>query len=241
MIARFITGDAIAHMAMLEPASFDCIMVDPPYAQTGLAWDRRVHGWPALARRLLKPTGSMWVFGSLKSFMAMAGQFDGWRFAQDVVWEKQNGSGFMADRFRRVHEQVAHFYRDDAPWSGVYRDPQVTLDAKARSVRAGANRAAHAGGIAATLYESVAGGPRLMRSVLQVRNCHRQGIGHATPKPEGLIEPLLRYATPPGGRVLDPFAGSGTTGVVAQRLGFQCTLIESDPTTAALAQGRLAA
>lgn len=228
-------------VGLLPAASFDCILTDPPYGQTSYRWDRRVPGWPAMVRRLLKPTGSMWVFGSLSSFMATAGEFAGWKLSQDLIWEKQNGSGFAADRFRRVHEQAALFYRDDAPWGGVYKNPQVTHDAKARRVRQPAGRAAHTGPVGATIYQTEDGGPRLMRSVLFVRNGHRQGIGHGTPKPEDLLEPMLRYACPSGGRVLDCFAGSGSTGIVAQRLGFGCTLIEADPEAAANAKSRLIA
>ncbi|WP_375408541.1 DNA-methyltransferase [uncultured Methylobacterium sp.] len=239
MSVRIITGDCRNIVPALEP--FDCILTDPPYGETSCKWDRRVAGWPALVRPLLKSTGSMWVFGSLRFFMETASEFldAGWRLSQDVIWEKQNGSGFMADRFRRVHEQAVLFYRDDAPWSGVYKLPQVTNDAKARRVRRQVGPA-HTGIIGANVFESEEGGPRLMRSVMYVRNGHRQGTGHATPKPEELLEPLLRYSCPPGGRVLDPFGGSGSTGLVADRLGLDCTLIEADPATSALAADRLA-
>ncbi|UYW33671.1 DNA-methyltransferase [Methylorubrum extorquens] len=240
MSVRILTGDCRDVLRELEP--FDCIVTDPPYGETSFRWDQRVPGWPALVRPLLKPTGSMWVFGSLRFFMETAVEFleTGWRLSQDIIWEKQNGSGFAADRFRRVHEQGALFYRDDAPWSGVYKLPQVTHDAKARKVRQQVGRTPHTGTIGPNVYESEAGGPRLMRSVMYVRNGHRQGTGHGTPKPEELLEPLLRYACPPGGRVLDPFAGSGSTGLVASRLGLDCTLIEADPATAEAAAARLA-
>lgn len=222
----------------LEPESFDLIFADPPYNQTALAWDRWVEGWPQLVAPLLKPTGSMWVFGTLRMFMDRAGAFHGWRLAQDIVWEKQNGTGFANDRFRRVHEQAAQFYRAGAPWGGVYRNPQFTFDAVAKTVSAKATRIAHTGKIGRHVYQSEAGGPRLMRSVLEVRNCHRRG-GHPTQKPEGIVEPLVSYACPPGGRVLDPFAGSGTTAAVARRLGLSCVLIEANPDYAALIRARL--
>lgn len=225
-------------LAGLEPESFDAIITDPPYGQTALAWDRWVEGWPALVLPLLKPTGSMWVFGNLRMFMARAYDFEGWRMAQDIVWEKQNGSGFQNDRFRRVHEQAAQFYRADSPWGGVYRSPQFTFDAVARKVRAKATRIAHTGKIGRHIYESEAGGPRLMRSVIEVRNCHRRGQ-HPTQKPEGIVEPLVRYACPPGGRILDPFAGSGTTGVVAASLGLACVLIEASAEYAQVIRQRL--
>ena len=50
---------------------------------------------------------------------------------------------------------------------------------------------------------------------------------------------LVRLVTPPGGLILDPFAGSGTTGEAAALEGFRCILIEKDPASAELARQRL--
>ncbi|MEJ1978607.1 MAG: DNA methyltransferase [Acetobacteraceae bacterium] len=113
------------------------ILADPPYGDTSLAWDRRVEGWLPLAHDALRSTGSLWVFGSLRSFMAMAPAIAaaGLRYAQEVVWEKQNGTSFHADRFRRVHELIVQFYRADTAWADIYNDVQTTPDATARTVR----------------------------------------------------------------------------------------------------------
>lgn len=64
---------------------------------------------------------------------------------------------------------------------------------------------------------------------------------HFATFPEGLIEPLLRASCPPGGRILDPFGGSGTTAVVGERLGAETTLIELNPDYAMMAVQRIAA
>jgi site-specific DNA-methyltransferase (adenine-specific) len=185
---------------------------------------------------VLKRSGSMWVFGSLRMFLANAGEFSGWRLAQDVIWEKHNGSSFLADRFRRVHETAAHFYRDDVPWSDVYKDPQYSNDATARTIRR-KGRPAHLGNIERGSYVSTDGGPRLVRSVIYARSEHGSAI-HPTQKPGNIIEPLLLYSCPRGGVVLDCFAGSGTTGLVAEHHGRDSILIEIDPATAAAARSR---
>lgn len=52
---------------------------------------------------------------------------------------------------------------------------------------------------------------------------------HPTVKPIGLMEHLVKLVTPPGGTVLDCFAGTGTTGKAAQNLGFNAILLEADP------------
>jgi DNA modification methylase len=56
----------------------------------------------------------------------------------------------------------------------------------------------------------------------------RAGSKHPTVKPVSLMQWLCRLITPPGGTVLDPFAGSGTTGAAARNKGFNCILIERE-------------
>ena len=57
----------------------------------------------------------------------------------------------------------------------------------------------------------------------------RAGSKHPTVKPIALMQYLIRHITPPGGVVLDPFAGSGTTAEAARREGFDCILMEAEP------------
>lgn len=233
------TGDC--RMLMPAHGPFDMIVADPPYGDTSLAWDRRVDGWLPLARAALRPSGSMWMFGSLRSFMATADQFAaaGWKYAQELIWEKQNGSGFHADRFRRVHELVAQFYRADAPWNAVYNDVQTTPDATARTVRR-KKRPPHTGHIDAGHYVSEDGGPRLMRSVIYARNAHGRAI-HPTEKPSGLIEILIRTSCPEGGLVGDWFAGSGAAGEACRLSGRRYVGCEIDAGMAERARARIAA
>jgi site-specific DNA-methyltransferase (adenine-specific) len=237
MGVEILTGDCREVLRTLPDESFDCVLTDPPYGETSLEWDRWVEGWPSLVRRLLKPTGSMWVFGSFRMFWDHRDDFPGWRLAQDTIWEKHNGSGFHADRFKRVHENAVQFYRDDAPWEAVYKAPQFTNDATARTVRR-KRRPTHMGHIEAGSYTSEDGGPRLVRSVIYARSEHGRAV-HPTQKPIAIVEPLLLYSCPPGGSVLDCFAGSGSIGVAAQRHGMSATLVEGDPEYAAAIAGRL--
>ena len=220
-------GDCLSIMASMEPCSVDAIITDPPYGETSLTWDAWPPGWPAIARRVLKPAGSMWVFGSVRMFLQHIAEFGGWKFAQDVVWEKHNGTGLFNDRFRRVHEHALQFYRDDAPWGDVFKDPQFTNDATARTVRKKGRPAQWIGASGETIYRSEDGGPRLQRSVIYARSEHGHAE-HPTQKPVGIVQPLVAYSCPPGGTVLDCFAGSGTTGVVARRLGMNAILIEAN-------------
>jgi site-specific DNA-methyltransferase (adenine-specific) len=150
------------------------------------------------------------------------------KYAQDIVWEKQNGTGFHADRFRRVHEHAVQFYR--GTWADVYKEPQYTLDAVAKTVRR-KTKPTHTRAIAcgdASSYVSHDGGPRLQTSVLEVANEHGNAL-HPTQKPLGIIAPLIRYSVPPGGLVIDPFLGSGSVGIAAELLGRRFAGCELNP------------
>lgn len=68
----------------------------------------------------------------------------------------------------------------------------------------------------------------------------RLGSKHPTVKPVDLMAYLCRLVTPPGGLVLDPFAGTGTTGLGAMRGGFDCILIEREAEYVADIERRLA-
>jgi len=210
-------GDCREIMPLLPEC--DAVITDPNYGETSLDWDKWVDGWPALARAKSR---QLWCFGSMRMFWDHRDEFEAWKFAQDIVWEKHNGSGSAADRFRRVHELALHFYAGE--WGTLYTSPVMTMDATARTLRRKA-RPTHWGDIGAQSYASEDGGPRLMRSVIPVNSCH----GHAeneTQKPEGIVRPLVEYSVPPGGLLIDMFAGNGTALVVARQQGKRAIGIE---------------
>jgi site-specific DNA-methyltransferase (adenine-specific) len=211
----------------------DAVVADPPYGDTSLEWDRIVDGWLQLVE-----APQLWCFGSLRHHLAVHGllEADGWKYGQEIVWEKHNGSGFAADRFKRVHEIAAHWYR--GPWGALHLDPPVTLDATARQVRR-KQRPTHMGDIGTGSYVSEDGGPRLMRSVIYARSEHGRAV-HPMQKPLGVMRPLVTYSVPVGGLVLDPFAGSGSTLLVARETGRRAIGIEIDPDYCARAVERLA-
>jgi site-specific DNA-methyltransferase (adenine-specific) len=238
MAACILEGDCRAVMPAHGP--YDMILADPPYGDTSLTWDRIVAGWEAVALSCLKPSGSLWVFGSLRYFMT-TGAPAGFRLAQDVVWEKHNGSGLHADRFKRVHELAVHFYRADAAWAGVWNDVQKTNDASARLLVRSKRKPPHLGATRTqTVYRSLDGGPRIRRSVIPMRSMHGRAI-HPTEKPADLIEILIRTSCPPGGLVGDFFAGSGAGGVAAVNAGRRYIGCEVDPGMAQKAIQRLSA
>lgn len=230
-------GDCREVMAEWPSRSADACITDPPYGDTSLEWDRRFEGWMVQVARVLKPAASVWVFGSMRYLATVFAEMEaqGFRYAQDIVWEKQNGTGFHADRFRRVHEHAVQFYR--GAWADVFKAPQHTLDATPKTVRR-KTRPAHTGNIEPGHYVSEDGGPRLMRSVQFAPNEHGSAV-HPTQKPLGMLAPLLRYSVPPGGVVIDPFLGSGSTGIAASMLDMRWAGAELNPACAQMQSDRL--
>lgn len=213
--ATVYLGDCMEIMPTLAKA--DVAIVDPPYGDTSLDWDVLHDRWAALV-----PADQFWCWGSLRFFCSA--NFPGFKMAQDIVWEKHNGSGSAADRFRRVHEHCAHYYRGE--WREHYRQPVYTHDATARAVRR-KQRPPHWGFREDSTYTSTDGGPRLMRSVFYARSCH--GFAqHPTQKPVEVLTPLVEFSCPVGGTVFDPFMGSGSTGVAALQKGRRFVGIEID-------------
>jgi len=160
-----------------------------------------------------------------------------WRQSQEIVWEKHNGSNFHADRFKRVHELIVQLYKRDTAWEEVYKKPVFTNDATARTLRR-KRRPPHTGDIGVGPYQSHDGGPRLMTSVLYERSCHGYAE-HPTQKPLGILRTLIEYSCPPGGTVLDLFAGSGSTLVAASAQGCKAIGIEIEEKYCEIAARRL--
>lgn len=232
--ATIYHGDCREVLPALDWSDVGVVIADPPYGETSLEWDRWPEGWvQAVGEHADAP---LWCFGSMRTFLDHATDFAGWSFAQDIVWRKHNGSGFHADRFKRVHEHVVQWYR--GPWAEVYKSPVFTQDAVKKQVRK-KGRPTHTGHIDARPYTSEDGGPRMQRSVIDVRSCHGHAE-HPTQKPVGIVTPLLAYSLEPGGLVLDPFLGSGTTLRAAKDGGWRGVGVEADERYCEIAAKRLA-
>jgi len=213
--------------------TFDAAVCDPPYGYTSLAWDKWPPGWIDAVAGV---TSSMWCFGTLRMFLAHGPEFADWRMSHDVVWRKHNGTGFQADRFRCVHELVSHWYR--GRWDTVHHQVPVTMDAIKHTGRKRRGHPAQTGRIEDILRVSEDGGPRLRTSVIEARSMHGSAI-HPTEKPVAVLAQLIEYAVPPGGRVLDPMAGSCSTAVAARLTGRRPVCIEADEAMCEKAARRL--
>lgn len=203
----------------------DCVIADPPYESTSLAWDKWPGGWLETAAQV---SNSMWCFLPRRQFVeppfrGIEFHEAGWRFSQPGVWEKPVGSSFAADRLKCVHEEFGHWYR--GRWADVCHEaPRVAVDyrIKGRSSR-GATQY-HTGVIGDATWTD--DGTRIVRSVIHARSMWRRGAIHRTEKPVELLLPLIAYACPPGGLVVDPFAGSGSTLDAARASGRRAIGVE---------------
>jgi site-specific DNA-methyltransferase (adenine-specific) len=230
-------GDCREVLPLLDVQPDACV-TDPPYGETAAAWDRWPDGWVAAVGAVLPTAASLWSFGSARMFLDRRDDFAGWRFAQEQLWVKRNGSGPTSrDRLVKVHEWAYHWYR--GRWSDLHheweRDAYYGPDKNTR--RDGGPE--HRGAYSQTSYRDDR--TRQPRSVTQVIEAPsvRFRKRHQDEKPLACVMPLVRECTPLGGLVLDPFAGSGTTGVAAVMLSRRALLIEADEALCEVAATRL--
>jgi DNA modification methylase len=180
--------------------------------------------------------------------LAFALRADGWWLRQDIIWSKPNPMPeSVRDRCTKAHEYLfllskSARYHFDAkaiaeraigPAGGNVKPPASFEDDPIKHrTKAGLwrsqERARQNGG-----FEF-----RNKRSVWEITTQSFPETHFAT-FPPALVEPCILAGCPVGGTVLDPFAGAGTTGLVADRLGRNAILIELNPEYAAMAHRRI--
>jgi DNA modification methylase len=170
--------------------------------------------------------------------VAFALQADGWYLRQDIIWSKPNPMPeSVTDRCTKAHEYVflltksPRYYYDNDAVSEEYADATVKRGKSIRQVAADGTVTTRGNG------EPVEG-RRNRRSVWTVTTKSFRGA-HFAVMPEALVEPCVLAGSAEGDLVLDPFAGSGTVGVVAMRYGRNFVGVELNPDYAAIAESRL--
>jgi site-specific DNA-methyltransferase (cytosine-N4-specific) len=144
---------------------------------------------------------------------ALALRKSGWYLRADVIWDKPNGfPEKVTDRPTRTHEYVFLLSKS----AKYFYDHKAIVEASAD------------------------GGHRNCRAVWSIAKTNFSGA-HFAVFPEELVEKCLLATTREGDRVLDPFVGSGTTGVVSLRLKRDFTGIELNETYCQMARERIQA
>lgn len=201
--------------------------------------------------------------------LAFALRADGWYLRQDIIWSKTNCMPeSVRDRCTRSHEYIfllsksAKYYFDAAAISepiagsstkrylqnierqrGSDRQPGKTNGTmKAALPRFGGNKYGEDGREETRTKSGKAYIPTLRRNKRSVWNISTAGFrgAHFAVFPEKLVEPCILAGCPEGGTVLDPFTGSGTTGVVAKQLGRNFLGVEINPDYWKMATDRIA-
>lgn len=187
--------------------------------------------------------------------VAFALQMDGWYLRSQIVWEIPNvAPESVTDRPTCSHQMLFLLARSPRYYYDVdaVREPPAASSVKrvalARSrvvpadegqgYKASGGRVASRGDGADHLLAPPHPLGRNRRSVWTIP-VRALGAGHPAPWPAELVEPCVLAGCPPGGVVLDPFAGTGTTLVVARRLGRGAVGIELNPTFCQMAAEQL--
>jgi DNA modification methylase len=172
--------------------------------------------------------------------VAFALQADGWYLRSDIIWSKPNPMPeSVTDRPTKAHEYVflmskaARYYYDAESVSEASWEPH-----RVRCDRVGGasfdERQQHSEG------GTVTGSTTRNRRTVWTIATQPYPEAHFATYPEKLVEPCILAGCLVGGTVLDPFAGSGTTGAVACRLGRNFVGIELNPEYAEMAERRIA-
>ena len=168
--------------------------------------------------------------------VAFALQQDGWYLRQDIIWHKPNPMPeSVRDRCTKSHEYIfllsksMKYYYDNE----VIKEDSISI-VKKRTRKVGMGVGSNIG----TKGSAGNNGKRNKRSVWTVTTKPFKGA-HFAVFPMDLIEPCVLAGCPEGGTVLDPFGGSGTTGLVAQNNNRNAILLELNPEYIEIAELRL--
>lgn len=239
-------GDVLEVLPRLERECFDAIVTSPPYLDvrsdvTGFAR----HDWGELLdelRRVLKPSGSLmlnlgrihrdgeevlWAHDLLGAAREL-----GWRVLDEIIWHKVNGGGgrrtsYLIDR----HEHVFWLALRTDPYKGFDEARQPYSPATlARFSRKWSARNGAVKGKDSPAQDGRVANPDGAKpgSVFVCSIGAEKGIKHPTPMAPELAEFLVKLACPPGGSVLDPFAGACTTALACRKLGRSSVGIDVD-------------
>lgn len=164
--------------------------------------------------------------------LAFALRNDGWYLRQDIIWQKPNPMPeSVTDRCTKSHEYIFLFSKSPKYYFDHEAIQEDTIgEPRVRDKHAEGYQADYAHGDRFSPGERVYGanGKRNKRDVWNVSVAPIKEAHFAT-FPKKLIEPCILAGCPVGGTVLDPFFGSGTTGVVATELNRDYIGIELNP------------
>jgi len=244
---RILCGDAFEVLKKLPEGSFDLLFADPPYnltkdfgaekfRQRSLErYEAWLDSWVRLCKPLLRETASIYICGDWRSSAAI--QRVGLKYftlQNRITWEREKGRGAKAN-WKNSAEDIWFFTASD---NFTFNLEAVKLKRKVLAPytengkpkdwdrnETGDFRVTHPSNLWTDISVPFWSMP--------------ENTDHPTQKPEKLLAKIILASSNPGDLVLDPFSGSGTTAVTANKLGRDFIAIESDEQYCLLAQKRL--
>ena len=240
-------GDSANWLPALPKGAVDLFFTSPPYADaraySRIHPDRYVEWFLPFGQAMYEATaGSGSLVLNIKNRVAKSGdlrgqrhpyvyqlvlamQQMGWRWLETYIWAKPNAvPGRYGPRTKDAFEYVYHFARGPKPYFNLdavrvpYKTTSAEIERRKLDANGRRNTEAGFGRDRTTTYLLGGADPGNVLSVPQTYNQH-YGVAHTAAMPEGLASFFVRAVSPPSGVVIDPFAGGGTTTVVARRLG----------------------
>jgi len=245
-------SDVLKRLGRLPGGSVDLVVTGTPYAIAKEEWDEFpsieayvdwCDRWLAEVARVLAPHGSAYVCGFSEILADVkarsAKRFHGCRW---LVWYYKNKANLGRD-WGRSHESILHLRGRDATLDvDAVRVPYNGHTTK-YPTRVQAVSSQYGRGVRRDKWEPhpLGAKPRDVFEIPVICNGMSEKTAHATQKPEALIERLILASSAKGQLVVDPFVGSGTTAVVAQKLGRNWLAGDADARYVGLARERITA
>jgi DNA modification methylase len=165
-------------------------------------------------------------------------QEDGWYVRSEIIWHKPNPMPeSVTDRPTNSHEKIWLLTKAERYWYDAEAIREIDSGKPSGNGFVRDERLTYAGRGGSGQW--LPGGGRNARNVWTIASQPYSEAHFATFPPE-LAERCIKAGCPVGGQVLDPFGGAGTTGLVADRLGRDATMIELNPAYINLIKDRIA-
>jgi adenine-specific DNA-methyltransferase len=235
---RIIEGDALALLPTVALGSVALVVTSPPYdaekeyeaGRDLVAYRHFARQWTAAIPALLTPTGSFWLnvgytrtgLNSTLPLTYLYADVVSIPLIQEIVWHYEGGMSYKR-RFTHRTERWQWYAND--PMNLIFnlddiRDMSLNRTVDKRNNPLGKNPTDY------WFYNRV------------TNNNKTEKTAHPCQFPEAMVERIILACSNPGDLILDPFAGSGTVGVVAKRLGRNALLFERRPDYCAIATAR---
>jgi site-specific DNA-methyltransferase (adenine-specific) len=254
-------GDSLALLESFEEKTFDLIFADPPYflsnggftcsggkrvpvkkgewdASKGIESDHEfTSAWLKACQRVLKPSGTIWVSGTQHVIFSVgfAMQKLGYKLLNTVTWYKPNASPHLACRYFTHSTEILVWASPGG--KGKLQHRFNYHDMKAEN---GGKQMRDVWALPKTGDEELSDdGEGRLWSLTTPKKSEKAHGKHPTQKPLALLERIVDACTDDDAVVLDPFCGSGTTGVAAVSKGRRFVGIDMDQSYLELTQRRL--